>query len=195
MRFYKNRSRVVTAIAIAMLITAGWLALKPDHDGASTNTTPAGVSTSQSSTSSTTSIETADFKYEVPAGWVQIKKEALDQTAATSGIAHVAALSATFKTSMDPSTPKDDSSTLSVFKKNAPNFALLSSVDTKIGGNSGRQFTYTFTSTDGKSKIRQQLSVIPYKGKTFFLLFSSVDSDFAQQTSDFSKVLASFKFK
>lgn len=197
MRFSKNKPRVVAALAVAMLLAAGWLALKPNHNGtASTNTTkPANVSAGQSTGTTTASIETADFKYEVPAGWVQIKKEALDQAAATSGMARVSSLSATFKTSLDLSTPKDDNSTLNIIKKNAPNFVLLSSVDAKIDGHSGRRFTYTFTSADGKDKIHHQLNVIPYKGKTYFLLFSAVDSDFDKQVGEFSKILSSFKFK
>lgn len=193
---------MVAVMAVAVLLVVGWLVFKPGHkDTASTQTTGAvSVSTGQptgSATGATTtaSIETGDFKYAVPTGWVQIKKEALDQAAATSGIAHISALTATFKISIDPSTPKDDSSTLSIIKKNAPNFALLASTDTKVDGHTGRRFTYSFTDASGKNKVRQQLNVITYKGRTFFLLFSAVDGDFDKQTGDFASILASFKFK
>lgn len=216
MSMYKglNRFRLVVLVAVAALVVGGsWLAFKPDHkNAASTQTTkPAGVSVGQPAGSSTGTasntlgnstvalIETADFKYDIPTGWIQMKKDVLDRIGATSGIGSISNLTAIFKTSVSSSTPKDENElknhALDDIKKNAPYFTLLSSVSTKVDGHSGQKFTYSFTDAEGNNKLRQQLSVIPYKSKTFFLLASSTDADFAKQVSEFDKILASFHFK
>lgn len=205
----RSKSRVVVGLAIVTLVVGGgWQIFSSDHKSTpSTQTTkPTGVSTGQPAAANNTSgiattpfIETADFKYELLSGWAGLKKEVLEQAGASSGIGRVANLAATFRTKVSPSTPKDNNelknSTLDDVKKNAPNFTLLSSVSTKVDGQAGQMFTYSFTDTDGKNKIRQQLSAIPYKGKTFFLLASAVDSDFDKQTGEFKKILDSFRFK
>ncbi len=196
MRFVKSKFRVVAlAAVIALLVGGAWLVFKPDHHPSSAAKPITVTSGTSSSGVPTTFIETSDFKYEMPAGWLQLNQSVLDQSGATSGIARISPLAATFKTSLDPSTPKDDSSVLNIFRKNAPNFALLSSSDTQVASQAGRQFIYSFTDTDGKNKVRQQLNVIPYKGRTFFLLFSTIDSDFDKQTGDFSAILSNFHFK
>ena len=71
----------------------------------------------------------------------------------------------------------------------------MSTVDTKVDGQAGQKFTYNFSDSSGKNKTTQQMSVIPYKQKTFFLLFSSAAGDYDKQTDDFASILASFKFK
>ena len=211
MRFWKTKSRLVTALAIVAVVGTGWLVLKPDpKDNTASNqtTNPVGAPAGQPASggvsvtkdaAGTAFIETADFKYQIPASWVQMKKEVLDQIGATSGIGSVSNLTAIFKTSVSSSTPKDDNqlknNTLDDIKKNAPNFALLSSLSTKVDGQSGYKFIYSFTDKDGQNKLRQQLSAVPYKAKTFFLLASSSDGDFDKQKGEFDKILNSFRFK
>ena len=203
MRFLRPRSKLAILAVVAVLAAAGWLILKPSPSNTSTQTAnPISTAAGQSTTGSTSGIavvETADFKYEIPIGWVQMQKEILGQLGATSGIARVSNTSAVFKTAISSLTPKDDAelknNALNDIKKNAPHFALLSSVATKVDSKSGQVFTYSFTDSDGKNKIRQQLSAIPNKGKTFFLLASSLDSDFDKQSGEFKKILASFHFK
>lgn len=213
MRFGKKSSRVVVALVVAGLLAAGWFAfIKSDQKNPSPATQtnqPANAQTgqtsqpnagSQTTTSPTgTFVEKTNYKYEVPSGWVELKKEALDQAGADSGIGRVSALAATFRTRLSTSTPKDETelknSTLDDVKRNAPNFTLMSSVSTKVDNQSGQVFIYTFSDTASQQKFRHQLSAVPYKGKTFFLLASSIDSDFDKQTAEFKKILDSFKFK
>src|SRR3990167_5853748 len=203
MSMYKglNRSRLIALAVVATLAVGGWLAFKPDSSS-NQATEPVNISGGQSvsqDASGTAFIETADFKYEIPACWLQMKKEVLEQTGATSGIGRVSSSSATFATRVSTSTPKNDdelkNNSLDDIKKNAPNFALLSSLSTKVDGHSGYKFTYSFTDKDGQNKLRQQLSAVPYKTKTFFLLASSSDGDFDKQKGEFDKILNSFRFK
>ncbi len=206
MRFRKSKSRVVVSLAIvALLVAAVWLSFKPKHEPQSVTQT--GTTTGQTATQTnsgtnadgTAFIDTADFRYDIPSDWVQMKKDVLDRIGATSGIARVSSTTALFKTTISASTPKNNTelknNTLDDIKKNAPHFALLSSVGTKVDGKSGQVFIYTFTDTSGQNKFRQQLSAVPNKGKTFFLVASSADSEFDKQTGEFKKILDSFKFK
>jgi hypothetical protein len=201
MSFLTGKSRVVALVAVPVLVVGGWAVLKPDHKAATTTNKPTTTSTTTgtSGTSTTALIDTVDYKYVIPAGWLQIDKDALDKAGADSVIARVSSASAVFKTTVSSSTPKDDAelknNALNDIKKNAPHFVLISSVATKVDSKPGQVFTYSFTDSDGKNKIRQQLSAIPNKGKTFFLLATSLDSDFDKQTGDFNSILAGFKFK
>ncbi|MBI2592212.1 hypothetical protein HYW36_01925 [Candidatus Saccharibacteria bacterium] len=211
MRFFKEKFKLPVLVTIAALLVVSWLVFKPDNKGSSpasqTAQTTAPTSQTGQQTGETkatgqplgTFVEKTDYKYEVPSGWVEIKKEALDQAGADSGIGRVAALAATFRIKISFSTPSNDNqlrnNTLDDIKKNAPNFALLSTTSTKVDGKSGYVFVYTFSDTSSKQKFRHQLSAVPNKGKTFFLLSSSVDSDFDKQTSEFKKITDSFKFK
>src|SRR3989344_2953422 len=138
MRSLHSKKGVVVILAAVVLVAGGWLVFKPDQKN--TTVSPTGVSpTSQPATASNTSsssttalIETDDFKYEIPAGWLQIKKSVLDQTGATSGIGRVSFAASTFRTKVSSSTPKDNNelqnNTLDDIKRNAPHFALISSV-------------------------------------------------------------------
>ena len=83
------------------------------------------------------------------------------------------------------------SGTLDELKK-LSDFTLISSVSATVGGQPAHKFDYQ---TDANPKIRQQMYVLVYKSKTFFLLFSANDSGFASQGSDFSSILASFKLR
>src|SRR3989338_2741647 len=203
MSMYKglNRFRLIALAVVATLAVGGWLAFNPNSSSTQA-TEPVNISGGQSvsqDASGTAFIETADFKYEIPAGCKQRKRKVLEQSGASSGFGRVASSSATFATRVSSSTPKNDdelkNNSLDDIKKNAPNFALLSSLSTKVDGRSGYKFTYSFTDKDGQNKLRQQMNVIPYKGKTFFLLFSSAAADYDKQTTEFNKILVSFKFK
>lgn len=204
MRFYKNKSRLVAAVAVAMLLSAGWLAFKPSPKTPATISTPG---TSQTTTTTTTkgadpaklvTIETADFNYAKPAGWAEISPQTLASTGAASGIGRPTEPVATFSIKVSTTVPKDNNDlkngTLNELKK-FTNFQLVSDVDTKVDGQAGQKFTYSFSGSSGNSKTTQQMSVVPYKGKTFFLLFSSAATDYDKQAGDFSAILASFKFK
>jgi hypothetical protein len=202
MRFYKNKPGVVAAVAVAMLLAAGWLAFKPSPKTTTTSTPGTSQSTQAAKgadSTQTVTIETADFKYAKPVGWVEISSKTLGSTGAASGIGRPTEPVATFSIKVSNATPKDSNelknSALDDIKKNAPNFALLSSVSTKVDGQTGQKFTYNFSDSSGNNKTTQQMSVLPYKQKTFFLLFSSAAADYNKQTGDFTSILNTFKFK
>lgn len=202
MRFYKNKSRLVVAVAVAMLLTAGWLAFKPSPKAPATTSAPG---TSQTTTTTkgadptkTVSIETADFKYSKPPGWAKLSQKTLDSTGAASGIGRPTDPVASFSVKVSGAIPKDNNdlknSTLNELKK-FTNFQLVSDVDTKVDGQAGQKFTYSFSDSSNNSKTTQQMNVVPYKGKTFFLLFSSAATDYDKQASGFAGILSSFHFK
>jgi hypothetical protein len=202
MRFSKNKPRVVAVVAVAVLLVAGWLAFKPSPKTPTTTSTP---DTSQNTPGTKgadpaklVTIETADFKYAKPVGWAEISQKALDSTGAASGIGRPTEPVATFSIKVSNATPKDNNdlknSTLNELKK-FTNFQLVSNVDTKVDGQAGQKFTYNFSGSSGKNKTTQQMSVVPYKQKTFFLLFSSATADYDKQAGDFSAILSTFKFK
>ena len=140
-------------------------------------------------------IDTADFTYPKPNAWAVLAKSRLDLTGANSGIGVGAGPIATFTTRVSSAAPSSNSdltsSTLSELKK-LSKFQLVSDVVTKVNGKSGQKFTYKFSDT---STVRQEMSVIVYKNKTYFLLFSATDSDFDKQAIDFNAILSGFKFK
>lgn len=180
---------VVIGLVIALVIF--WPSKVTAPTGQGSNQTPASVAVSSD-------VATNDFHYTKPAGWATLAKTNLDAEGAASGIARISP-PVKFTVKISNSTPSSTNelinSTLDDIKKNAPNFKLLASASTKVDGQSGQVFTYTFTDPDGKTIIREQLSVAPYKGSTFFLLFYTTDSDFDKQATDFGGILASFKFK
>src|SRR3990167_3478735 len=213
MRLRKNNSRVVAAVAVTVLLAAGWFVfIKPDQKNSTPTTQtnqPTNAQTGQSNQPAADSqatnlptgtfVEKADYKYEVPSGWIEMKKETLEQAGADSGIGRVSALAATFRIKVASSTPKNDNelknNTLDDVKRNAPNFVLVSTNSTKVDNKAGYVFVYAFTDTSSQQKFRHQLSAVPNKGKTFFLLASSVDSDLDKQTEEFKKIIDSFHFK
>lgn len=209
---YKGRKFKLLALAAVAALLAGWLIFKPDNKSPSPATQTgqaATVQTGQSGTANAepktteqplgTFIEKADYKYAVPSGWAEMSKEVIQRTEADSGIGRITDLAATFRIKIAPSTPSNDNelknNTLNDVKRNAVNFTLVSTNSTKVDSKPGYVFVYTFTDTSSKQKFRHQLSAVPNKGKTFFLLASSVDSDFDKQVAEFQKILASFKFK
>lgn len=201
MRFWKNKPRVVAVIAVAFLLTAGWLAFKPSAKPTTTSkpvTSQAASATKGANPAKLVTIETADFKYAKPVGWAEISPKILDSIGAASGIGRPTAPVATFSVKVSNAVPKDNNdlknTTLGELKK-FTNFQLVSDVDTKVEGQTGQKFTYNFSDLTGNNKTTQQMSVIPYKQKTFFLLFSSAAADYDKQTSDFAGILSSFHFK
>jgi len=195
---------VALVVAAFLLFVGGWLVFKPSRNNAiSTATTPVTGQTSLATPAATAtdpvkldSVETADFKYVKPSGWAEISTKTLESTGAASGIGRPTDPVATFSIKVSNAIPKDSNdlknSTLNELKK-FTNFQLLSDADTKVDGQADQKFTYTFTS--GSNKITQQMNVIPYKQKTFFLLFHSTTADFDKQTSDFAGILSNFHFK
>ena len=202
MSFPRRKLKVVAllAIVILMALVFGWRW----H-----GSPPKNQAQSQPQTSKTTGNPgqqptaakpgTADFSYQKPAFWAEMSQKLLGASGAASGIAHPNAPVATFTIKVSPSTPSNESelknSSLNDIKKNAHNFALVSSVETTVDGQRGQKFTYSFTDLTGQNKLIQQMSVIPYKGKTFFLLFSSAAPDFDKQKAGFTDILSSFQFK
>ncbi len=205
MVFRKNRSKVVAAAVVVLLAAGGWLAFKPSQKTATTTSTPATSQTTQPASTTkgadptkTVLIETADFKYAKPTGWAELSPKILDSTGAASGIGRPTEPVATFSIKVSNAVPKDNNdlknSTLSELKK-FTNFQLVADVDAKVDGQAGQKFTYNFSDSSGKNKTTQQMSVVPYKQKTFFLLFSSAATDYSKQTNDFANILSSFHFK
>ena len=193
---------MVVTVAVAVLLVAGWLAFKPSHKTPTTTSTP-GASQTTSTTKGAdpaklVTIETADFKYDKPVGWAEISSKTLDSTGAASGIGRPTEPVATFSIKVSNATPKDNNdlknSTLNELKK-FTNFQLVSAVDTKVNSQAGQKFTYNFSDAGGNNKTTQQMSVVPYKQKTFFLLFTSTAADYDKQAGDFASILSSFKFK
>ncbi len=204
MRFPKNRSRVVAATAVVVLLTAGWLAFKPSHKAPTTTSTPVTSQTTRATPATKgadpaklVTIEAADFKYAKPVGWAKISQKTLDSIGAASGIGRPTDPVASFSINESDSIPKNNdelkNSVLSA-PKHLQNFELISSETLKIDGQGGQKFTYTFTDSTG-NKITQQTSVVVYKQKAFILLFSSAAANYDKQTGDFANILASFHFK
>lgn len=165
-------------------------------------TAPTGQGTNQAppaSVAKSLDVATSDFHYTKPIGWATLAKTDLDAKGAASGIILATTPSASFTVKISASVPNSTTelknSTLNDIKANAPNFVLISSTSLKVNNQAGQSFIYTFTDKAGQNKLRQQLVAIPYKGKTYFLLFSSNDTDFGARQADFDKILTSFKFK
>lgn len=159
------------------------------------NTKPDKGQVSTSVIKESANIETQDFSYKRPSGWAELSQEVLNSSNASSGIGRTPAPSATFTVRSSAATPSDatdlKNSTINELK-NLSNFELINSVDKQVDGKSGQKFTYRYGNAD---KLKQELYVVVYKQKTFFLLFTSANADFDKQTGDFDKILADFKFK
>lgn len=142
-------------------------------------------------------IETTDFKYQKPTGWEKLSTEFLNKEGSVSGIATAPTATVRFTIAMQPvsSSPANDAelkdSTLNTLKK-LQNFELIGSGDTKVDGKSGQTYTYRY---GDKIKTKQELTTVAYKDNVFLIKFTSTDSDFDNQKTDFSKILTSFKFK
>lgn len=201
----KKGSKVVAALVVAGLLAAGWFAFKPEPKPTTTATKP---TTSQTTDTTTTergadpaklvAIETADFKYEKQAGWAEISPILLESTGAASGIGRPTEPVATFSIKVSSSVPKDNNdlknSTLNELKK-FTNFQLTTDTNIKVDNQSGQRFVYNYTDSEGQNKSTQQMDVVVYKQKTFFLLFSSSADDYSKQTKDFDQILKGFQFK
>lgn len=192
----ENRLRIglaILAIAIAS-IAFGWF----PHKSTTTTTTPASSTVTKAPDPATTStIDAGVFTYSKPAGWATITKTVLDTSGAVTGIGRTSTPTTTLLIKVSDSVPKNNdelvNSVLSAHKL-LQNFQLISSVTTKVNGQSGQKFTYSYAqSTD--TKLTQQMNVVVYKQKTYIILFSSLTPDYNQQTADFAKILDSFKFK
>ena len=208
MTFPKTRFRGVVLLAIAVLIFGGWLLLKPSPKdstgGTSNNTNTNKPSTSQNQTTgggqtpSQAHEETQDFSYQKPDEWAEMSKSVLDSSGAASGIARPTAPAATFTIKVSSATPKDSNdlkaATLAELKKFS-NFKLVSSVETKVDGESGQKFNYNFSDQAGQNDVTQEMNVVVHKQKTYFLLFSSAAGDFGKEKPEFTQILSSFKFK
>jgi len=196
----KSKSKLVALVVV--ILVAGGTGLWLLRDSPKTTQTPgsnAGQSTTQNQPSAQAlqpaKTEAADFTYQKPQGWVAIAKDRLGSSGAISGIGRPTEPKVTFSVKVSDSVPKDSNdlknNALNDIKKNAPNFALVSSADTKVDGKSGQKFIYVFGSQD---RIKQEMTVIIYKQKTFFLLFTAAEADFDKSSAEFAQILADFKF-
>lgn len=193
---------MVAGLAILIIAFGGWLVFKPSNNKgpAQTSTQTQTVSTTAGSAAIPTQayIETADFKYLKPSGWVEISQNSLDSSGATSGIARPSSPTASFTIKVNQAVPKDDNdlknSTLTELK-NFLHFNLISTSSVSVNGKHGQQFVYSYSDTSYQNKITQNINVVVNRQKTFFLLFSSSAGDYDRQTSDFSAILSSFSFK
>lgn len=199
MRFSKNRFRVVTTTAVVLLLTAGgWLAFKPSPKITTTSTPITSQTTKAADPTQSVIIETADFKYAKPAGWAEISKNTLSSSGASSGIGRPIEPVATFTVKVSSVTPSGAAEIKNAVldgPKKLPNFVLISTADTKIDGQPGQMFVYSFTGSTGQDRSTQQMNIIIYKQRSFFLAFQSTSANYDKQTSDFASILASFKFK
>ena len=188
-------------VLVVIVLGVGFLVLRPSPDkttsasdakkgSSSPQTNIEGVARSQAAP-----VDTGDFKYQKPAGWGKLTQEVLDKSGAVSGIGQPPNLAATLTIKVSDSTPVNNAdlkeSSLNELKK-LSDFKLLSFSETKVDGKYGQKFIYQYGAND--SKVKQELFVVPNKGKTFFLLFSSADSNFNKHASDFDNILSSFTF-
>ncbi len=203
MTFPRGRLKLVTLVAAILVVAGASWALFKDHSHntqTAKNQAPGSNPASPKpppDVSQTTTIETSYFKYQKPANWAQMSKSNLDALGATSGIGRPSP-TVTFTTKVSspaPSTSAELKDSALTGLRKLSNFTLVSSADTKIDRQPGQKFTYTFSSNDGQIKLTQQLSLIPYKQKSYFLLFSSNSSDFDKSKPDFDKIETSFHFK
>ena len=207
MSYPKRKLKLLALLVVCLLFVAiaGFFVIKKlspvkttgptgSHQTAS-NTNNQGQSTPQPTQPANGSIRggAADFSYQSPAGWADMSKQVLDASGAASGISHQTSPTATFTIKVSNAIPKDTNdlknSTLNELKKFS-NFALIANVDTNINGKTGQKFTYTFSDKNGNNKVKQEINVVVYNQKTFFLLFSSSESDFAKQSADFPQILS-----
>jgi hypothetical protein len=145
--------------------------------------------------SSAADIETTDFKYQQPAGWAKLSKATLDSSGAVSGIGRLSVPTATFMVKVANTVPANDTdlktSTLAELHK-LTKFELVSVTSTTVNGKNGVEFIYKFGGD--KDRIQQDLRVVTYKGKTYFLLSNQPDPDLIHN-NDLSAIVSSFKFK
>lgn len=148
-------------------------------------------------------ITVEDLTYQKPKGWAKLSKAVLESSAANSGIALPATSSsgttgppiASFTVRVVPSIPKDNNdlknSTLEVLKK-LSKFELVSNTDTKVAGKTGQKFAYTY---EDKTKMEQELTVVVYNKKTYFILAYADATKFNAQSAEFAKIVGSITFK
>jgi len=190
----KIASRILLIILI-IVITIGFFLVNrfPKHNSKSTNQQNSQEKTN-SPTTQTPYNETSDFRYPILSGWSKLSQTALNSQGAISGIGHTSNPISSFSVKVSSNTPRNNvdqkDSTISELNK-LSNFELLLYEETTVDGKTGQKFTYCF---GDNTKTKQELIVIVYKQKTFFLLFSSDETDFNNQTTDFSKILSSFIF-
>lgn len=202
MSYPKSKLKLVAVLAVVLVaVVAGYLIFNKSDGSSKPATTTSKESAYQAKTNpkitKPATVAAADFDYQKPAGWAKLAQDTLDLSTATSGIGQATKPGAQFTVKVSSSTPlnADDqkNSTLAQLKQ-LSSFELLASGDTNVDGKAGQIFTYTFSGTD-KIKVKQQLGVVVYKQKTFFLLFSSADSDFGRLQPEFNQILTGFKFK
>ncbi len=213
MSYMKSRLKLAAILAVIILAAGGvgfWILR--DSPQSTTTQNPSNNSTQDSNNKNRPSSQapqpatsdTADFTYQKPADWVNLPQKQLTASGATNGItlpdSNTSSSTtppplASFTVKVSDATPQNaadqKSATLSELQK-LSNFELLSSTGTTVNGKSGQIFIYTFGNQD---KTKQELRVVVNKQKTFFLLFSSAESNFSKYNADFAKILSSFKFK
>lgn len=196
----KPKTLIVIIILLLAVMGSGLLTLKFTHKSKPSTSTAAkngqGQATPKALQQSGVEavVETNNFKYQRLKDWVLFSNEFLNSRGAISGIGRPDTPVATFLINVSSTVPSNTelkNAALDAPKKLA-NFQLLSSKDTKVDGQSGQQFIYTF---GDKDKTKQEMNVIIYKQKTYFLLFSSTEAEFDKSSPDFAKILASFTFK
>lgn len=196
MSLFKPKPKTILILVIIIaLAAAGYYYFRPEQPA-----TPSGSSGTSTAKPSDTGkaesvyVETKDFKYAKPSGWVKLSQSALDKNAATSGIG-LFGKPVFFTVQVNNSAPGSSSelknSTLNVIKK-LPGFVLISSGSTKLDGQAGQKFVYQ---TSDQSKTRAELTAVIHNKKTFFLLFSVADQNFDDYRADFTAIEKSFQFE
>lgn len=197
MSYPKPRVLLITLAVILVAGVGGYIAFQKSSESSE----PATQTTKQAKTNpkvvNPSVIQTASFTYQKPAGWAKLAPDTLQLSGSSSGIGRATKPAAQFTIKVSPSVPAStEELKKSVLQElgSLSAFKLVDSGTVKIGNSSGQKFTYTFTGDD-KVALKQEVRVIPHKQKTFFLLFSSTESDFDKLQPDFTDILSTFRFK
>jgi hypothetical protein len=196
---------IIVMVAVLLLALVGFVVYKRFAKPSNSSSTPnsntidnqsQGGSKSSGSSEGSKTVSNDDFTFNAPTGWAFLAKASLDSTGATSGISRISAPGASFTIKVADAKPTSDNdlknSTINELKK-APGFSLLSNANTQVSGKSGQKFVYTI-SGQSNSKLKQEMSVVVNKQKTFFLLFSAYEPDFDKLGSEYKQILDNFKF-
>ncbi|OGL35981.1 hypothetical protein A3F65_02675 [Candidatus Saccharibacteria bacterium RIFCSPHIGHO2_12_FULL_47_16b] len=180
-----NRKQLILLVAAVVTAVATLLWSQPF---VSNKTTP--------SEQPSTSIESSNFDYPRPDGWIKLSQTALKDVKAESGLGHGAPPPiGLFLVSVDTSTslPKNNDDLKNQALKTIPkNIELISSGDTTISDQPAIKLTYKIT---GSQPSKNEVNVVVYNKKIYYLLVTAAEKDFDSQRADFDRILTGFKFK
>lgn len=187
----KRRSQYLTLSLIVIAVIGVLLIIDSRSQPTQTTQPP-------QSSSIPTAIESRnkDFEYPRPDGWIKLSQTALNDSKADSGLGHGAPPPiGLFLVSVDTpsSLPKNNNDLKTQALRTIPkNIELISSGDTTISGQPAIKLIYKIT---GSQPSKNEVSVVIYNKKIYYLLVTAAEKDFDGQRADFDKILTGFKFK